>query len=767
MKTLILSLGFTILAICATVLRCDAEGAEPLTVHIDYYPEKVVIDGRLDEAVWQEITPITSFIQTEPDEGKDVSERTEARIFYDSNNLYFGIHCYDREAKKIIRRLDVHDASTSSDSIDILIDSLHDRKSGYFFSINSRGVQFDATVLEQNGKQGFEIYDSTWNAVWQDATTIDDRGWYLEVAIPFKILRFSRTKVQEWGMNIGRWITRKNENARWAFVSRFDQVMRPSKAGILLGIENAEPGHSLDFIPYASSRYGDYSRSQLRTISNAGVDARYGLTSNLALDGTLNPDFSQTEADQIDLSLSRFELFYPEKRQFFNEGLDNFRTPLTLFFTRRIGAVLPDGEPQRISFGAKMTGKIGSYKIGFLEALTRERSFTLTDPISDMTPGSQASVAPSANFLVLRVSRDILEKSSIGFITVNRNQNSSSQSFSQHVNGIDTTLLLGDHVSWSAQLSVSSSPEIQGSFSNRIGAVSTFTYNSDLLEYGLSLNTLGTDFDVSQIGFEPTTGRKGGYTYFFYKPFIDRYGIRQLTIGPNWDFLFLQDGGGLDDSGADLVVQAQFKNFWKAEAGYSYDQVRYNRFTPDLKPLPDGSTKVYANPKVFFELKSNNNRAIWFDLALSNRFHFVNFPFYFHGRTRNWSGSFNAKLGQNFRTSLLAFLFQERFENGDKFQDRGSLAWRLSGNFTRKWQGRVLLQYSSAIDPNRFVYVPEKNNYASEFTQKRIAVNSVIAYDFNARSALFVGYNTDSYSPEDPLHRGKEFFVKLSYLFSY
>ncbi|HSP07954.1 MAG TPA: DUF5916 domain-containing protein, partial [Acidobacteriota bacterium] len=278
------------------------------SVHIDYYPDAVVIDGKLDEAVWQKITPITSFIQTEPDEGKEVSERTEARMFYDSNNLYFGIRCYDREAHKIIRRLDVHDASTSSDSIDILIDSLHDRKSGYFFSINSRGVQFDATVLEQNGKQGFDLYDQTWNAVWQDATTIDDQGWYLEVAIPFKILRFPRAKSQEWGLNIGRWITRKNENARWAFVSRFDQVMRPSKAGNLLGIENAQPGHALDFIPYVSSRYGNYSKQDFGSINNAGVDGRYGLTSNLALDGTFNPDFSQTESDQFDLSLSRFEL---------------------------------------------------------------------------------------------------------------------------------------------------------------------------------------------------------------------------------------------------------------------------------------------------------------------------------------------------------------------------------------------------------------------------------------------------------------------------
>lgn len=762
---------FILLTIGAGLLPCEAADQGAPAIRIEYFPDKVNIDGRLDEAVWEKITPITSFIQTEPDEGKQVSEPTEARMFYDSNNLYFGIRCYDKEAGKIIRRLDVHDASTSSDSIDILIDSLHDRKSGYFFSINSRGVQFDATVLEQNGKQGFDMYDQTWNAVWQDATTIDEHGWYLEVAIPFKILRFPQTKEQEWGLNIGRWVTRKNENARWAFVSRFDQVMRPSKAGILQGIENVQPGHSLDFIPYVSNQYGNYSRSEFDNISNAGVDARYGLTSNLALDGTVNPDFSQTEADQIDLTLSRFELFFPEKRQFFNEGLDNFRTPLTLFFTRRIGAVLPDGEPQHILAGAKITGKVSAYKIGFLETFTRERAFDAVSPLFNaMSPASSRNsgemVAPSANFFVLRVSRDILQKSSIGFITVNRNQDPSESSFSQHAHGVDANLLLGDHISWSSQFSVSSSPEIQGSFADRIAAVSAFTYNSDQWQFDLTLNSLGTAFDVSQVGFEPATGRRGGFVDLFYKPFINRYGIRQLTIGPNYDFLFLHNGG-LDDSGADFIVQAQFKNFWNAEVGYSYDQVRYNRFTPDLRPLPDGSMRVYANPKIFMVLTSNTSRAVWFDLELSDRFHFVNFPFYFHGRTRNWIGSFNAKLGQNFRTSLIANIFQERFENGDKFQNRGVLVWRLSGNFTRKWQARLLMQYSSEIDPDRFVYTPGITDYTSGFTQSRLAVNSLVAYDFNARSALFIGYNSDTLSPNDPRQRGQELFMKLSYLFSY
>jgi hypothetical protein len=302
-------------------------------------------------------------------------------------------------------------------------------------------------------------------------------------------------------------------------------------------------------------------------------------------------------------------------------------------------------------------------------------------------------------------------------------------------------------------------------FKDRIGAVTTFLYNSDLWEGGGSYNTLGNSFDVSQVGFQPQTGRQGGYVYLFYKPFLNRYGIRQLTIGPNWDFLFLQNGD-LDESGLDFIVKSQFKNFWTAEMGYSYDQVRYNRFTPDYQPLPDGSTQVYDNPKIFFEVTSNNSRAVWFNFALTDRFHFVNYPFYFHGRTRNWSGSFNAKIGERIRTAVVTNLYEESFSNGDKFQNRGSIVWRISGNITRKWQARVLMQYASSIDPDLYFYNPTLTDF-SRYNRERFAINSLLSYDFNARSALFIGYNGNTYSPQDPFLRGKEVFMKFSYLFSY
>ncbi|MBZ5551680.1 MAG: carbohydrate binding family 9 domain-containing protein [Acidobacteriia bacterium] len=738
-------------------------------IHIEKLNERVVIDGRLDEPVWQQIAPITSFTQTDPDEGKPASERTEVRIFYDDKKIYFGFRCFDRDAGKIVARFDAHDARTNSDSVDILLDTFHDLKSGYFFSINARGVQYDATVLEQSGLKGFEMYDSTWNAVWEDATTIDGEGWTAEVAIPFKILRFPRTSTQEWGINLGRSIVRRNEDSRWVFVARFDEAMRPSKSGVVEGLHDIEPGHALDVLPSITSRFTNFGRADghYAKLGSAGLDVKYGLTSNLVLDATVNPDFSQAEADEFNLTVSRFELFFPEKRQFFNEGMDNFKTPLNLFFTRRIGAALPDGEPQRILAGAKITGKMGAYKIGFLDAGTVERNFFDPDNVNPSNPASPNNFdAPAANFFVLRVARDILKKSSIGFITVNRDQQNTTASFSERATGVDANFLFGDHITWSTQLAVSSSPRFRGSLGKRIAEDSQFAYNSKQWEYHLHLKSLGEKFDVEQIGFEPETNRWGGSAWIVYKPFINRYGIRQLFIEPNYDFTHLQDGR-VDDSGADFSISAQFKNFWSAGLDWSYDRVRFNRFTPDHLPLPDGSTRIYVNPKYVVELSSNENRQFSFSFELENRFRFVNFPFNFQGRTRNWYVTVNWKIGDRFRTSLSTNVYQERFLNGAPFQNRASLIWHVSGNLTRKWRARLLAQYSSEIDPKRFVFDPHISDFSLAFGQKRLAINSLLAYDFNARSALFIGYNSDRFTPNDPTRRGKEIFLKLSYLFSF
>ena len=216
------------------------------TTAIAHLRAAIRVDGRLDEPVWSQLAPITHFVQTQPSEGAPASEKTEAFLFYDDENLYFGFKCYDSEPHKIVARYDTHDARTWSDSINIFLDPFGDRRTGYFFSVNARGVQYDALM-----KEG-QPFDGTWDGIWQSAARLEDWGWSAEVAIPFKSIRFRPG--QTWGLNLGRDIVRKNENDNWQIVTRFDGFMRPSKAGLLTGIENVKSGRNLELIPYFSAR---------------------------------------------------------------------------------------------------------------------------------------------------------------------------------------------------------------------------------------------------------------------------------------------------------------------------------------------------------------------------------------------------------------------------------------------------------------------------------------------------------------------------------
>src|SRR5262249_51862975 len=205
---------------------------------------KSSVDGELDEPVWSQIAPVTDFIQTDPDLGKPISEKTEVRIFYDSTALYFGIWAYDSEPQKVRYQLGEHDAFTGTDSFDVLLDTFGDRHTGYYFSINCSGSQFDALSSETGSGEGFSsVHDQSWDGVWSSAARKQPWGWSAEIAIPFKSLRVPRD-ARDWGINLQRTITRKNENAHWVPVSRFDGTMKPSKAGVLEGIEVAEQGRN-------------------------------------------------------------------------------------------------------------------------------------------------------------------------------------------------------------------------------------------------------------------------------------------------------------------------------------------------------------------------------------------------------------------------------------------------------------------------------------------------------------------------------------------
>ncbi len=716
---------------------------------------KITIDGRLDEEVWSRLTPVTDFTQTNPDLGAPASEKTEAYVFYDDEKIYFGFRCYDKEPEKMVHRFGGHDAFTNSDSVNVLIDTFHDRRTGYFFSLNSRNSQFDATARE-SGKSGdfSSYYDATWDGIWESATSIEPWGWSAEIAIPFKSIRVSRASDQIWGLNLGRDIVRKNENDWWAPVSRFDGTARPSKTGDLTGLENIRVGRNLELIPYFSTRYrqADWSADNTGGRVNGGLDARYGLTQNLTLSFTANPDFAETEADEFTSEVSRYEIFFPEKRKFFTEGANYFASPLGIFFSRRVGSILPDGEPQRILEGAKVTGKTGPWTIGALQAITQ--STTFIEPETGLVQGS-----PSAFFGVVRIQRDILEKSSVGLISTTRLQhgvmrdltNNNVLSQSESTNGLDLNIISGQHITWASQVVTNLNATHDGFTGQHVGGISHFLYDSEAFTAELTGKYLGRDFDIRSTGFEPQVDRWSGQAGVTYKPFINRWGMRQIFTTLNYDE---SNGtrGELEDAGADAEFKVQFKNFWTADARYSYDRVRFYTFNPDFtrQGCTDNlaCTQVYVTPVWQFSLSTNQSRPYSLTLGYTSS-GLVQFAENFYGYQRRIDLGVNARVGEHLRIELTGVNAREFLRNGVFFQDRQFLINRWTYQATPKLRARVLAQYGNNIHGHN------------------LSINSLLAYDFTARSAAYVGFNRQRRSPLDPADLGNVVFLKLSYLFGF
>src|SRR5438067_4902883 len=292
--------------------------------------DKITIDGRLDEPVWADAPQATEFIQKEPDEGESTSERTEIRVLYDSDSIYFGIVANDSEpARVIITELKKDFTVELGDSVQMVLDTFHDERNAYEFIVNAAGAKWDAQIANE----GRDVNQS-WDGVWYVKTRIGDDGWTAEIAIPFRTLKFARADPQTWGINFQRTVRRRNEDSLWAPVPRIYTVQRVSLAGTLEGLEGIEPGSNIKIKPYV---VGSFARNRLlgtrKYDTDGGVDVKYGLTSGLTWDFTYNTDFSQVEADEQQINLTRYSLLFPEKRDFFleNSGIFQFGTPNASF----------------------------------------------------------------------------------------------------------------------------------------------------------------------------------------------------------------------------------------------------------------------------------------------------------------------------------------------------------------------------------------------------------------------------------------------------
>jgi len=280
--------------------------------------KRIKIDGWLDDSVWKKANFQSHFLQREPYEGQPATEKTEVGVLYDSDNIYLGVKCFDSEPDKIIAREMRRDAVVDDDDyFEFILDTYHDQRSGYYFITNPHGSKREAQLANEG-----QSYNPSWDGVWICKAQITDEGWFLEIGIPLKTLRFPEEKDTVWGINFSRMIRRKNEHVYWQLIPRdmgHAGLFRLSEAGTLQGLTGLKMGGNLELIPYflggvENDQATDFN---MNSLVDVGLDAKIAVTSTLALDLTVNTDFAQVEADEEQVNLTRFSLYYPEKREFF------------------------------------------------------------------------------------------------------------------------------------------------------------------------------------------------------------------------------------------------------------------------------------------------------------------------------------------------------------------------------------------------------------------------------------------------------------------
>ena len=467
-----------------------------------------VIDGRLRDSIWLEVAPITGFVQRELHEGQPVTERTEVRIITDGEALYVGAWLYDSEAGAIVPGERVRDGDISkNDYFGILLDTYNDRQNGFVFTTTPAGIEYDGQVVNEGEGGGIQVpgqarttagslggFNLNWDATWTVATSVDSAGWYAEFRSPFTTLRFGAAKSQTWGLNLVRSIRRKSEEAFWSFIPRQYSLMKVSRAGSLEGVQ-VPSRRVLTATPYAlvGAERNFILDPEARERSEFGGELKVGVTQSLTLDLTYNTDFAQVEVDEVRTNLTRFPLFFPEKRPFFLENAGTFSagTPqaVDLFFTRRIG--IDDlGRPVPIIGGGRLTGRLAGLTVGGLQIFT-ERA------------GAQDPMAYS----VLRLGREFATRSRVGVIGVQRVATSAPSQNWNRVVGVDGRIGIGDPwtIDWWGAASASPGPDSDAvAYSARIG------YETQRWNNGARYIQVGGDFHP-EVGF---LNRPAGYRYY-------------------------------------------------------------------------------------------------------------------------------------------------------------------------------------------------------------------------------------------------------------
>jgi hypothetical protein len=533
-------------------------------------PEPLVLDGRLDDPVYGEVPAVSGFIQQEPREGQVATEQTDVWVFFDDDNVYVSARCWDSHPERIVvselRRGNV--GISRGDNLTVVLDTFYDRRNGFFFQTNPLGGVYDSLVTDERNE------NIDWDTVWYTHSARFEQGWSVEMALPFKSLRYRGGRDQVWGINVRRIVQWKNEmsylNPAPAAYGR-SAIMKFSSAATLVGIEPPTQSINLELKPYGIAKSITDTVASPPTSNDLtadfGFDVKYGLTRGLIADFTYNTDFAQVEADEAQVNLTRFNLFFPEKRQFFLEGSDIFRfggagprfsglTPVgdapIVFFSRRIG--LADGRPIPISVGGRVTGREGPYTIGALSIQTD------ADPILG---------AAATNFTVARLKRNIMSRSSIGIIATNRSPTPAG-SGSNQVFGVDGAFAFFSNMFIDTYYARTRTPDREGNAESYRAQV---VNNGDRYGFQYDHLVVGRDFNP-EIGFVRRRDfrRHFGKVQFTPRPAASNV-VRKYRYEAGFDHVTNETTGVVESRAAMLTFGIDFQSSdrWYVDYTRSYE----------------------------------------------------------------------------------------------------------------------------------------------------------------------------------------------------
>ena len=592
---------------------------EIVSKSIDAIPinsKEIVLDGKLDEPLWNNINGIKDFLMQEPIEGGKPTENTIIKIAYDENYLYIGAIFYDSEPDEIKAFKMRKDAPLNTDDRFMwILDTYLDGRNAYFFEINPRGLMGDGLLTIGQGRS----LNKDWDGIWRPWTHIGDFGWSAEIRIPFHTLNFD-PKISTWGINFQRTVRRKNEEILWSGHKRNQGIYRPQNAGRINKLNNISQGLGLELVGYGKAETqkvenesdGNYKKNQN---IDGGLDINYNITSGLNASLTLNTDFAETEVDDRQINLTRFPIRFPEKRDFFLEGANIYRfapsSGVYPYFSRKIG--LQSGNPIPILYGGRVIGKIGKVEVAAQQVKTRETDFN-----------------NSEDFSVIRLKQNFLKESSIGVLYTRRHTNKGNEFVpplpDRNTLGVDLTLntstfLKNQNLQFQA-FAVIHNPNIYDEIKNNIWDRSTrglrFNFPNDPWSGSLSYREFGVFYDPA-VGFSRRNSFRRVEPRIRFSPILEKSPlIRELKWEISFENLMSLQWKKLTQNIRLTPLSIRF------ESGdeISYQIIRnYEKLLYNFNILGDDSIIIpigdYTNWSHRIELETANYRKIVYEIELN------------------------------------------------------------------------------------------------------------------------------------------------------